>query len=66
MDMKDAAIRQADERATREGRRMWVYVRSDDRWGRWPIWYVRSYDEGIPHGPNVVTVYSTPPTKEEL
>ena len=64
MDMKDAAIRQADERATREGRRMWVYVRSHDQWGRGPTWFVRSYDEGIPYG--AVTVYSTPPTKEEL
>jgi len=64
MDMKDAAIRQADERAAREGKRMWVYVRSDDKWGRGPIWFVRSYDEGVPY--NSVTVYSTSPTQEEL
>jgi hypothetical protein len=66
MDLKDAAIRQADERAAREGKRMWVYHVERDAYGRDNAWYVRSYDEGVPYGRNVTTIYSTPSTEEEL
>lgn len=55
--LKEAAIKHADERAEREGRRMWVYQRGT-------VFFVRSYDEGVPI--NAENVYSTPPTKEEL
>jgi hypothetical protein len=66
MDMRAAAIRQADERAAREGKRMWVYHVERDAFGRDNIWFVRSYDEGVPHGRSVEMIYSTPPTEEEL
>jgi hypothetical protein len=54
--MYHAAVKQAHERADREGQTMVIYRSEQD--GDLPIWYVRSIDEGPPHDGVLIEVIS--------
>ena len=59
--MRQAAIRQADERAEREGRMCYVYLQPHPGL---PVWYVRTYDEGMPDGASLEYI-AHPPASDE-